>query len=390
MNRKDLWLSLLNLTEIHILEAKNLFSLYAEPINTHPLQQDRKPELISMIENDVARLFPKEPYFTAQIKIRVSQILLVYCKMMNIEYRQGFHDLVGFIMYAINASTQNDMYIAFVIFVKINSLVKYWYFDKVESIHSTLEFQYIPRNLDMQTNEVRIQHECRFVVDHILQRFDRRIWERLKEIGLEPHVFGIRWIRTLFIHEFDFSNSLILWDHFLYNLDKIDKNFFLWLPKFVFAAIIQHLREEILLSDINGGMVILMRPHLTDVESIINLAKETQDEFLKTGDAYLDSLQSKSVQTVHGLDFEALQNVRLSLSNIERDCRFDKPNVLKELRKIYLILGIPTKLAKEIDKQPERPSTKNTLEEIKKELDSGDLQLKRMSSQKSDLVELFK
>ena len=389
MNRKDLWLTLLNFTERDILIAKNLFAEYAVP-NLHPLDNGQDMELIKMIENDVKRLFPNEPYFNEDNKYRISQILLIYCKMMNLQYVQGWHDLVAFIMYAIHASTNNDTYIAFIIFVKINSLVKYWYYDEVHSLHS-LEIPYKPRTLDMQSNEVRIQHECRFVIDHIVQRFDRRIWERLKEIGLEPHVFGIRWIRTLFVHEFTFQESLLLWDQFLYNLDQIEKQYFLWLPKFVFAAIIQHLREEILLSDVNGGMTILMRPHLTDVVSILASAKEMQIEFLKTSVAYLDSLQSKAIHTTHGLDFESLQNIKIALANIERECRFDKPNVLKEVKKIYTAFGIPNKLAISSDIPPtELKSVKNTLESIEKELEQGDLLLQKMKGQrKSNLDDLL-
>eukprot|EP00834_Sanchytrium_tribonematis_P008300 NODE_932_length_3021_cov_0.390828.p1 type:complete len:394 gc:universal NODE_932_length_3021_cov_0.390828:1096-2277(+) len=378
MNRKNLWMSGLDITESNIVQAKNLFAEYSIPISNHPLEMNDH-DLVKIIQNDVKRLFPKEKYFTDEIKYRIEQILTIYCRVINLEYKQGWHDLVGFIMYAINANTNNDTYIAFLIFFKLNSLCKYWYYDSIQGNHS-LEFNYNPKRLDMHQNEMRIQFECRFAVDHILQKSDRRMWEKIKEIGLEPHVFGLRWLRTLFLHEFPLEQSCILWDHLIYNLANIDKNYFLWLPKFVFVAIIQHLREEILLGDISSGMSVLMRPHLTDVNPILDQAKDIQNEFMKTSKEYLASLDSQQNLQEPLMNFETMQNLKISLSTIERECRFDKPIVIKELKKIYELLNIPSKLALCSEDSNDLTGTKNTLKEIEKELENGDLILKKIVS----------
>jgi TBC1 domain family protein 5 len=79
-------------------------------------------------------------------------------------------------------------------------------------------------------------------------------------------IFGIRWLRLLFIREFHLHDLLFLWDVILSDRPILN------LVDYVFLALLIQIRELLLHSDYSATLHYLMRfPPIADIYSFIQL-----------------------------------------------------------------------------------------------------------------------
>jgi hypothetical protein len=128
------------------------------------------------------------------------------------------------------------------------------------------------RKLD-QTNhgiQARIKH-----LNELLKKMDKPLWLHLEKLGVNPQFYSLRWLLLLLTQEFELTDVLRLWDALLSHPNRVD---FL---NYICLAIIQGVREEILVDDFSTVMETLQKNSTGDLEKILNTAVRLYKQFAK-------------------------------------------------------------------------------------------------------------
>lgn len=85
-------------------------------------------------------------------------------------------------------------------------------------------------------------------------------------MDISVQVFGIRWLRLLFIREFHLHDLLFLWDVILSDRPTLN------LVDYVFLALLIQIRDLLLHSDYSAALQYLMRyPPIADIHTFVKL-----------------------------------------------------------------------------------------------------------------------
>ncbi|KAJ2629310.1 nuclease [Coemansia sp. RSA 1290] len=180
----------------------------------HQYHQDQ--HLRNTILQDVSRTFPEEPYFRhSRVQRLMADMLFVYAKVhSSLQYRQGMHELLAPLLLAVDRDAvartsefptglldcsfvEHD---TFALFDRLMRLCMPWY-----QVPPALS----PRASDAQTPIVA---QCQLLMDK-LAALDPELSAHLRQMDIEPQLFGIRWYRLLFSRELPrLRDVLALWD----------------------------------------------------------------------------------------------------------------------------------------------------------------------------------
>ncbi|KAL2916033.1 hypothetical protein HK105_204457 [Polyrhizophydium stewartii] len=261
-------------------------------------------ELRKLIMQDVERTLPDQERFRdPDIQTLLCNILFVWCKVNpDISYRQGMHELLAITFIVVDrdkvsvedegngghqsqdstdsAATQDPFLFMFdsrfvehdtaTIFFRIMRSIKTWY-----EINETPSFFARPKD-KLQARVVPVIATCRRIQGELLLALDAELSRHLETLGIEPQLYGLRWLRLLFMREFPLEQALVLWD----GLFAEDSS--LALAEWVAVAMLIYVRAEVLKSDFAMAMHILMKyPPLDGVPAseFISSAKGLRDRF---------------------------------------------------------------------------------------------------------------
>jgi TBC1 domain family member 5 len=98
-----------------------------------------------------------------------------------------------------------------------------------------------------------ILQACTRIQRDILKQLDPLLYEALENTGIEPQIFGIRWLRLLFTREFAMQDAMILWD----GLFAVDPSFQLAL--WICVAMLIRIRNRLIPSDYSTQLTYLLR-----------------------------------------------------------------------------------------------------------------------------------
>ncbi|CAG8444602.1 4847_t:CDS:10 [Funneliformis mosseae] len=272
-------------------------------------------ELRKIIRQDVERTFPDNPYFrTSLSQSRLLDILFIYCKMnQDVSYRQGMHELLAPILWTVDKEsipssngyavengeetiikqTLNADYVEHDTFALFSALMKaakvyYEYNDEVFNRRPIkraqgTDLEYERKIKDAQAEAAKstpVVMKCSKIYDEYLRTIDPELYNHLKDLDIEPQLYGIRWIRLLFGREFPLNQVLILWDG-MFAEDPT-----LRIVDFVCVAMMLLIRDELLMSDYAGCLSMLMRyPPTSDVEVLVPQAIFLRDHLTPEGGA---------------------------------------------------------------------------------------------------------
>ena len=79
------------------------------------------------------------------------------------------------------------------------------------------------------------------------------MFNHLEKLGLEPQLYGLRWLRLLFSREFPLDQLLYVWDGLLAHDHSLK------LAEWIAVAMIMHIKPELVKGDYNHSMQMLMR-----------------------------------------------------------------------------------------------------------------------------------
>ncbi|RMZ91393.1 hypothetical protein DV736_g1374, partial [Chaetothyriales sp. CBS 134916] len=202
----------------------NLYST-ADPLaddETSPwsmLRQDE--EARAEIFQDVTRTYQDISFFKEpETQRKLLDILFIFSKLNpDTGYRQGMHELLATLLWAINEDAVDESSVLPAEREKdgaqlmIDTLNSRW----VEADAFTLfcaVMQSVKSSYETGENKDSspIIGRSRKIHEELLAMYDPELALRLQVIGVLPQIYAIRWIRLLFGREFEFKETLRLWD----------------------------------------------------------------------------------------------------------------------------------------------------------------------------------
>ncbi|KAI8327168.1 rab-GTPase-TBC domain-containing protein [Choanephora cucurbitarum] len=234
-------------------------------------------EIRKIIRQDVERTFPDIEFFRQEdAQQRLTDILFIYCKLnRDVSYRQGMHELLAPFYWILKEesldSTQLDInpidpinqllvqlldsnyaeHDAYILFDRLMKHGKAWYEFNEQTVPVNKKNSTSNR-ADIRSNPIvaichRIHHQH-------LKTIDPYLYQHLENFGIEPQLYGIRWIRLLFGREFEIHELLKLWDA-IFAQDRT-----LEIVEYVCLAILLRMRDQLLNKDYAECLSMLMRP----------------------------------------------------------------------------------------------------------------------------------
>ncbi|CCM05040.1 uncharacterized protein FIBRA_07242 [Fibroporia radiculosa] len=235
-------------------------------------------ELRKTILQDVERTFPDIGYFRdAEVQVQLTNILFVHSiTHPDIGYRQGMHELLAPLFYAVDydsiddATELGDSTVkefcsrswlaadAWALFGTVMAGVSKWYEwqDTEPVVNTTALASHV--HLSVPSDGARpyvapIVQACNRIQSTYLKSVDPELWKSMQSAGIEPQIYGIRWLRLLFTREVDMHDSMILWD----GLFACDPAFDL--AEWICVAMLIRIRNKLIPSDYSDQLTFLLR-----------------------------------------------------------------------------------------------------------------------------------
>ncbi|KAF8274226.1 rab-GTPase-TBC domain-containing protein [Lactarius quietus] len=231
-------------------------------------------ELRKTIAQDVERTFPDIGYFRASaVQSQLASILFLYAVLHPyVGYRQGMHELLAPIYYAVDFdslpdTSESDDFSelcarrwvaadAWALFDRVMCGAGKWYeWRETPQLQVPVVAGLVHLNGQGSTEPhvTPILHACNRVQCDLLKSVDPVLWERLQAEGIEPQMYGIRWLRLLFTREFDIHDAMVLWD----GLFAVDPS--LEVALWICVAMLIRIRNHLIPLDYSGQLTCLLR-----------------------------------------------------------------------------------------------------------------------------------
>ncbi|KAI7880453.1 RabGAP/TBC [Lichtheimia hyalospora FSU 10163] len=283
-------------------------------------------EIRKVIRQDVDRTFPDVEFFRSdQVQEQMTDILFIYCKLnQDVSYRQGMHELLApiyFVLSKESISTPNDTHSpvdatdrlitqvldphyvehdAYILFDKLMVHAKPWYeFNEKLSSIPRPSGHALGGNIPRQAQNTRsnpVVLSCQRIHHQYLRAVDPVLYGHLERFGIEPQLYGMRWLRLLFGREFEFHELLRLWDA-IFATDPSLK-----IAEYVCLAMLLRLRDKypyllpVLSSDYAECLTLLMRcPQVGNPSTLVEQASYLQTDLSEGGGLHI--LQQNDVRS---------------------------------------------------------------------------------------------
>ncbi|EAU88586.1 TBC1 domain family member 5 isoform CRAb [Coprinopsis cinerea okayama7 len=223
------------------------------------------------------------PFFReTEIQSQLTNILFIYASTHpRIGYRQGMHELLAPLYYAIyfdsvdeSAAVEPELreicsvaWIAadaWALFDTVMDGVSTWY-EWREPDYRTLAAERQPGIAGhvhlvapngpngLQPWVAPIVKACNHIQNELLKKVDPALWNAMSKAGIEPQIYGIRWLRMLFTREFSMTDTMKLWDG-LFACDPT-----LALAQWVCVAMLIRIRGNLINADYSSQLTTLLR-----------------------------------------------------------------------------------------------------------------------------------
>ncbi|KAL0572940.1 hypothetical protein V5O48_009030 [Marasmius crinis-equi] len=238
-------------------------------------------ELRKTIAQDVERTFPEIDFFRQHdVQDQLTNILFLYSITHEATgYRQGMHELLAPVYFALAYDSTSAQSLqdpigrdicspawvaadAWIIFECVMKSVSIWYEwreapEASSNLPSPLSHHV---NLNVQSGPVEIKpfiapivQACNRVQSVLLKSVDPLLWRHIQSTGIEPQIYGIRWLRLLFTREFSLPDALKLWD----GLFACDPTF--QLAPWICVAMLMRIRNQLIPADYTGQLTVLLK-----------------------------------------------------------------------------------------------------------------------------------
>eukprot|EP00339_Tiarina_fusa_P005127 CAMPEP_0117046714 /NCGR_PEP_ID=MMETSP0472-20121206/32295_1 /TAXON_ID=693140 ORGANISM="Tiarina fusus, Strain LIS" /NCGR_SAMPLE_ID=MMETSP0472 /ASSEMBLY_ACC=CAM_ASM_000603 /LENGTH=481 /DNA_ID=CAMNT_0004759161 /DNA_START=11 /DNA_END=1456 /DNA_ORIENTATION=+ len=247
-------------------------------------------ELQNEILQDIVRTYPEKEFFQEEkVRNMMLNILFIVAKRNpTTGYRQGMHELLAPIIYLLHKESvpvgelqdhvaylaSSEEYIehdAFIIFDTLMVHMDQWFVRTSSTMRGSRSTLNDGNSLD-NTSSSPIVQKCKKVQDIMLKKIDPILHSFLTDMGIEPQIYALRWIRLLFGREFHLDDVLTIWDAIFAFGDELK------LVEYICLAMVLYLRDQLLEMDNSGCLRRLLNyPPVEDVTIFITSAIHLAD-----------------------------------------------------------------------------------------------------------------
>ncbi|KAJ6547486.1 rab-GTPase-TBC domain-containing protein [Mycena capillaripes] len=261
------------------LETNNPLSLH----NENPWKEwFASVDLRKTILQDVERTFPEISFFREhEVQVQLTNILFIYSTVTNpaIGYRQGMHELLAPLYYAVDYDSMeetgdfaDDPAIqefcsrtwvaadAWALFEATMRGASRWYEWQEPTAASRPNPSPFATHVNISAGPVDVKpyitpvvEDCNRIQSNLLRAADPLLWKHMQAAGIEPQIYGIRWLRLLYTREFEMPSAMKLWD----GLFACDPTF--ELAPWICVAMLIRIRNDLIPSDYSGQLTSLLR-----------------------------------------------------------------------------------------------------------------------------------
>ncbi|KAF6772479.1 hypothetical protein AHF37_08371 [Paragonimus kellicotti] len=255
-----------------------------------------------LIGQDVDRTFPSVSYFRdPQVRDAMINVLYCYTEEYKFSYKQGMHELLAPVFFVLHwdmtifrkvcelnriseglqkqlANLFDEDYMeadVFTVFSQIMYPLQNWYAldgtSHMQSRLNTTNTSDMPRLFlpaqRFSFNPTPVIIYLKEIHQNLLKKVNPKLYNHLEQLEIAPALFGLRWIRLLFGHEFSLSKLLYIWDCIF----AVAENF-AFVPC-MYVAMLNHLSPQILNLPFSDCLSLLMRfPPDVDITRLIQNA----------------------------------------------------------------------------------------------------------------------
>ncbi|KAF8559870.1 hypothetical protein OG21DRAFT_498632 [Imleria badia] len=228
-------------------------------------------DLRKTIQQDVERTFPDMGYFRNEdIQHQLTNVLFLYCQMHpDIGYRQGMHELLAPMFYAVDFDSvaeseswgQDPLFLelcsrswvaadSWALFSSLMRNIAHWY----EWQEPTSPPSLSRGQINLKPYVSPIIQTCNNIQGTLLKSVDPVLHDALQSAGVEPQMYGLRWLRLLFTREFPMSEAMMLWDGLFASSSPLPE-----IVQWTCVAMLIRIRTKLISSDYSSQLMHLLR-----------------------------------------------------------------------------------------------------------------------------------
>ena len=95
----------------------------------------------------------------------------------------------------------------------------YILFDQLLKVKLKEEYRFETKNT-VKKNEIPINKRVHFMMKRLLKHIEPSLFNHLTDLKFEPMICCLRWVRLMFLREFQFDQCLVVWDYIFLNIHK--------------------------------------------------------------------------------------------------------------------------------------------------------------------------
>lgn len=222
-------------------------------------------ELEKDITQDLERLHPEHEFFAQkELRALMMRVLFVYAKEhAEIGYRQGMHELLANVVYLLEQEKRHESSDACVHELLPRTHLEHDAYALFSALMQRQRDYYAVSKGGVNAILVKSAE----VQNTLLAKHDAHLARHMTELGIEPQLYMIKWVKLLFGREFHFEDVLTLWDAvFAYDAHNT-------LLDYIAAAMLIYIREQLLHMDYSACLKRLLKyPPVEDVVPFIENA----------------------------------------------------------------------------------------------------------------------
>ncbi|KAL0488130.1 hypothetical protein AKO1_008951, partial [Acrasis kona] len=281
----------------HKLEAQdvNVFNPLSQNTSNPWTQFFQNTELNKLITQDLERLYPEHAFFRKDdVQAYMQRILFVWARENEeTSYRQGMHELLAPIVLVLyrdardaSLNATNDVqktlsllfdkkyleHDAFMLFERLMKKMKEFFL----IVNTPKKAKNDPE--EDPTVKTPIHQICHRIQSLLLNYQDPELCKHLKELNIEPQIYGLRWIRLLFGREFHIEDAMVIWDGIFADSGAYDdETFNLDLVEHIAINMLIYIRQQLLVDDYSHVLRRLMKyPPVEDPHVFVERALESR------------------------------------------------------------------------------------------------------------------
>lgn len=231
-------------------------------------QHFQDSEIIEQIDRDVKRTHPDMQFFSGNSSLAKSnqeslrRILIIFAKLNpGIRYVQGMNEVLAPLFYVFrNDPDENN-----VAYVEADT-----FFCFVELLSGFRDN--FCKQLDNSVVGIR---STIAKLSHLLKRHDEELWRHLEvTTKVNPQFYAFRWITLLLTQEFNFTDSLHIWDILLSDPEGPQETLLR-----ICCAMLILVRRRLLAGDFTANLKLLQNYPTTNISHLLHVANKLRGPF---------------------------------------------------------------------------------------------------------------